>query len=164
VPPSTPPPRAWPTNALPRTGRASRSAAVAAATGFAGIAIFQVALAAGAPFGHAAWGGAHAHLSTAQRSGSAAAVVVWTAAALILLGRAGLWQSPRLATTFRLGPWFLAAASAIAAVLNFASQSHWENLIFGPLALLLAILCTTVARSSNRQRRRPQTRHRDSQP
>jgi len=41
-----------------RTGRAGRAAAVAAAIGFAGIAIFQVALAAGAPWGHAAWGGA----------------------------------------------------------------------------------------------------------
>lgn len=33
--------------------------AVVAATGFAAIAVFQVALAAGAPLGRAAWGGTH---------------------------------------------------------------------------------------------------------
>jgi hypothetical protein len=131
-----------------RTGHAGRAAAVAAAISFAGIATFQVALAAGAPWGHAAWGGAHAHLSTAQRVGSAAAVVVWTAAALIVLGRAGLWGADKLAPLFRWGTWFFATLSAIGALLNFASQSRWENFIFGPLALVLAILCVVVARSA----------------
>ncbi|HYU59686.1 MAG TPA: hypothetical protein VEK39_02900 [Solirubrobacterales bacterium] len=137
-----------------RTGRAGRAAAVAAAIGFAGIAIFQVALAAGAPWGHAAWGGAHAHLSTAQRIGSAAAVVVWTAAALIVLGRAGFWGAGKLAPLFQWGTWFLAGVSLLAALLNIASQSRWENLIFGPTALVLAILCTLVARSAADGRRR----------
>ena len=125
-------------------------AAVLAAIGFVGIAAFQVALAAGVAWGHAAWGGAHAELSTGQRICSAVAVVVWVAAALIVLGRAGFWGavSSRLRTFFSWGTWFLAAVSVLAAVLNFASQSRWENLIFGPLALLLAILCTVVARSA----------------
>jgi hypothetical protein len=136
------------------TERAGRNAAVAAAIGFVGIAIFQVALAAGAPFGHAAWGGANAHLSTAQRLGSAVAVAVWTAAALVVLGRAGLWATGELAPLFRWGTWFLAAVSAIAALMNFASQSRWENLIFGPTALALAVLCTVVARSRTDERPR----------
>jgi hypothetical protein len=131
-----------------RSEHAARVAAVLAAIGFAGIVLFQIALAAGVPWGHAAWGGAHADLSTAQRSGSAAAVVVWAAAALIVLGRAGFWGAGRLASLFRWGTWFFVALSAVGAVLNFASQSRWENLIFGPLALLLAILCTIVARSA----------------
>ena len=130
----------------PVTKRASGAAAVAAAIGFAGIAIFEVALAAGAPLGHAAWGGAHAHLSTAERISSGMAVVVWTAAALIVLGRAGLWSAGRRAALFRRGTWFLAAISAVAALMNFASHSRWENLIFGPTALVLAVLCTIVAR------------------
>jgi hypothetical protein len=131
-----------------QAGRARRAAAVAAAIGFVGIAVFQVALAAGAPWGHAAWGGAHAHLSTAQRIGSAAAVVVWTAAVLIVLARAGFWRAGKLARLFRWGTWFFAALSAIGALLNFASQSRWENFIFGPLALVLTILCIVVARSA----------------
>jgi transposase len=43
-----------------RPRRARRDAAVAAAIGCVGNAIFQIALAAGAPLGHAAWGGADA--------------------------------------------------------------------------------------------------------
>ena len=129
------------------TTSAGRKAAVAAAIGFAGIALFQVALAAGAPLGDAAWGGADADLSTAQRLASAAAVIVWTAAALVVLGRAGLWARGRLVPLFRWGTWSLVVVSVLAALANFASPSRWENLIFGPLALALAVLCTIVARS-----------------
>jgi hypothetical protein len=121
---------------------------VAAAIGFGGIAIFQLALAAGAPLGHAAWGGAHANLWTAQRIASAAVVVVWSAAAAIVLGRAGLWSVGKREHLFRRGTWFLAIVTAIAALMNFASHSHYENLIFGPLAVILAVLFTLVARGS----------------
>jgi hypothetical protein len=134
--------------------RTTRRAAVLAATGFAGVVVFQIALVAGAPWGHAAWGGADAQLSSAQRAGSAVAVVVWTIAALVVLGRAGYWGDSRLAPFFRWGTWFFAALSAVGALLNFASQSQWENAIFGPLAVLFAILCTVVARGAANARRR----------
>ncbi len=136
--------------------RVVRAAAVAAAIGFAAIAAFRLALAAGAPWGHAAWGGAHAHLSTAQRDSSAAAVI-WTAAALIVLGRARFWTTGKLTALVRWGTRFLAAASLLAAILNFASQSRWENLIFAPLAMLLAVLCTIVAGGRGRRDASPTT-------
>jgi hypothetical protein len=130
-----------------RTDQDTRIAAVAAAIVYAGIALFQAVLAAGAPLGEAAWGGAHTHLSTGERVGSAVAVFVWTAAALIVLGRAGLWAAGRHASLFRSGTWLLVAVNLIAALMDFASQSRWENAIFGPTALVLALLCTVVARS-----------------
>ena len=132
------------------TDRGGRIAAVAAAIGFACIAMFQAALAAGVPWGEAAWGGAHAHLSAAQRSGSAVAVFVWAAAALIVLGRAGFWRADSRARLFRWGTWILAAVSAVGALLNFASQSRWENFIWGPTALALAVLCAIVARTTRK--------------
>ena len=99
--------------------------------------------------GYAAWGGASAHLSTAQRSASAATVVFYAAAALIVLGRAGMLRARGNAALFRWGTWFLAVAMAIGALPNFASQSRWgETLIFGPMALVLAILCVVVARQA----------------
>ena len=128
--------------------RAARLAGAAAAVGFVGVAIFEIALAAGVPWGHAAWGGAHAHLSTAQRLGSGAAVVVWAGAAVIVLGRAGYWGRDGSSTIFRRGTWLLAAVSTLGALANFASQSRWENFVFGPLALTMAILCIIVARSA----------------
>ena len=132
-------------NLVTRSDRVARLAAVLAAIGFTFLAVFQAALAAGAPWGHAAWGGESAHLSTGQRVASAVAVIIYVAAALIVLGRAGIIWRARSAALFRWGTWFFAVAMAIGAVPNLASQSRWENFIFGPLALVLAALCIVVA-------------------
>lgn len=64
--------------------------AIAAAVGFVGIAVFQIALAAGAPLGRAAWGGSHfGTLPVGLRVGSGVAVAVWVFAAVVVLARAG---------------------------------------------------------------------------
>ena len=126
----------------------ARAAAVFAAIGFVGLAAFQAALAVGAPWGHAAWGGEAAHLSAAPRGASAIAAVVYVAATLVVLGRAGIWRAQPNAIVFRWGTWLLAVVMLLGAVPNFASQSRWENFIFGPLALVLAGLCFLVARSA----------------
>jgi len=138
-------------NLAPRN-RAARMAATLAAIGFASLAVFQLAIAAGAPWGHAAWGGENAHLSAAQQGASAVAAVIYVAAALCVLCRAGVVSRARSdAAIFRWGTWFFVAAMAIGALPNLASQSRWENFIFGPLALVLSALCFVVAR------RRPHT-------
>ena len=129
-----------------RSDPTARWAAVLAAVGFSLLAAFQAALAAGVPWGHAAWGGGSAQLSTAQQAASAVAAVVYAGAALTVLTRAGvIGRSRRNAPLVHWGTWFLAGAMAIGAVPNFASQSRWENLVLGPLALALAALCTMVA-------------------
>jgi hypothetical protein len=132
---------------LDRSPESARTAAKAAACGFAGIAAFQVALAAGAPLGRAAWGGGSAHLTTRLRVASAASVPAYAAAALVVLGRAGCWGSPRHAPLFHRATWALAGLMSVGAVANFASRSRWENVIWGPAALALALLCAVVARS-----------------
>ncbi len=76
-----------------------------------------------------------------------AARTPWLAAVLVVLGRAGLQGDKRGTRLRRWGTWFLVAVSMLAALLNFASQSRWENAIFGPLSVLLTILCAIVARS-----------------
>ena len=132
---------------LARRNRAARMAAALAAICFASFAVLQVALAAGAPWGHAAWGGENAHLSGARQVASAVAAVIYVAAALCVLCRAGVVSRARSdAAIVRWGTWFFAAAMAIGALPNLASQSRWENFIFGPLALVLAALCFVVAR------------------
>ena len=137
--------------------QAGRTAAVLAALGFLGIALFQVALAAGVDWGHAAWGGADAELSSAQRIGSAAAALIWAAAAVLVLGRAGFLGSDRSRTgSSRWGTWAAAALSGMGALANFASEPL-RKLILGILALLLAILCVVVARSPADRPRRPES-------
>jgi hypothetical protein len=136
-------------NLVAGSGRVARLAAALAAIGFASLAVFQAALAAGAAWGHAAWGGADAHLSAGERGASAVAAVIYVAATLVVLCRAGIiWPARSNAALFRWGTWFFAVAMAIGSLPNLASQSRWENVIFGPLALVLAALCIVVARAA----------------
>lgn len=126
-------------------GSLSRIAAVAAATGFVGVAIFQLSLALGAPWGHAAWGGAHAQLPAGLRIGSALSAALLLVAAFIVLGRVGYWASGVPFGVFRWGTWALVLAMTLSALGNFASSSRWENFLMGPVALLLAVPCLLVA-------------------
>ena len=83
-----------------------RAAATAAATGMAGVALFQLALALGAPLGRAAWGGTHVGtLPTELRVASGVAVLVWTCAALVVLRRAGLALLAMPMPVARWGTW-----------------------------------------------------------
>ncbi len=125
----------------------ARGVAVAAAVGSLVIAIFQAALALGAPLGRAAWGGTRTHLPRSLRIASAAAVVFWLFAALIVLGRAEFRVSPLPDTVARWGAWILVGVLLVGALMNFASSSPWERFLWGPLALVLAVLCFVLARS-----------------
>lgn len=122
-------------------------AATLAATGFFALGVFQSALAFGAPLGHAAWGGDSADLTAGQRIGSAVSVVLYVAAAAVVLARVGLSNRPRNHRLLTWTPWFLACLFAMSAVANFASQSRWENYLLGPIGVALAVLCVIVGRS-----------------
>jgi hypothetical protein len=122
-------------------------AAIAASSGFLAIAIFQVALAAGAPLGRAAWGGTNAgQLPTSLRVGSAIAVGVWTLAAAIVAGRAGIVATPFAPAFLQRGAWVLVALTLVGALMNVASPSPWERFMWAPVTLILAGLCFLVAR------------------
>jgi hypothetical protein len=121
-------------------------AAGAAAIGFLAIVVFQLALASGAPLGHAAWGGAESELPPGLRIASAFSAGFWTLAALTVLGRAG-FNIARLPQTFvRWGTWILVGVLALGALLNVASSSNWERFIWGPVVAMLAVACLVVAR------------------
>ncbi len=131
--------------------RTARRAAAATAVGFAGVVMFQIALTAGAPWGEAAWGGQPAQLPTTLRLASGAVAIFYgVIVPLIVLGRAGYGGRDGSSTVFRWGTWFLAALMVLGALLNFASQSRWENYLWGPYTVTLAILCIVVARRAAR--------------
>jgi hypothetical protein len=119
-------------------------AAVLAAAGFVVIAAFQAALALGAPLGQAAWGGRQARLQIRLRIASAVAVVFWILAALIVLGRAG-FETLLPDVVERSGTWILVGLLPVGALMNVASSSRWERYLWGPLALILALLTLVVA-------------------
>jgi hypothetical protein len=119
-----------------------RRAARAATIGFAALIAFQAALAAGAPLGDAAWGGAHANLTTGQRVGSAISVGLYLLAIVVVEGRAAGLAERR----YRWGTWIVAVVLGASAVLNVASPSLWEKALLAPVAATLAGLCIVVAR------------------
>jgi len=123
-----------------------RIAAVAAAVGFLLQAAFQAALALGAPLGSASWGGAYeGHLPMSLRIASGVAVCVYVLFALIVLGRGGFRGVPLPNGVLRWGTWVLAGLMFLGALVNFASSSGWERFGWGPVALILALLCLFVA-------------------
>jgi hypothetical protein len=123
-----------------------RIAAVAAAVGFLGLAAFQGALALGAPLGAASWGGAYeGQLPMGLRIASGVAVGVYVLAALIVLGRAGFRGVPLRYGFLRWGTWVLVGLMFVGALENFASSSVWERFGWGPVSLILALLCLFVA-------------------
>jgi hypothetical protein len=121
-----------------------RRAAQAASIGFAALAAFEAALAAGAPLGAAAWGGADAHLTTGQRVASAATAAFWLAAIAVVRGRA----TGRAERRYRWGTLGLVALLAGSALVNVASASPWERYLLAPVALVLAGLCAVVVREA----------------
>jgi hypothetical protein len=135
------------TDGSARTERPPRRlAAVAAAIGFVVLAGFQLALASGAPLGRAAWGGTYERLPTSLRIASALAVAVWALAALIVLRRGGLRISALPPAMARLGTWILVGLLSLGVIANVASRSNWERFLWGPVALILAVLCLVVGR------------------
>ena len=122
-----------------------QAAGVAAAIGCLGVAVFQVALAAGAALGRAAWGGAHERLPRNLRVASAAAAGVWVLAALTVLAAAGFEGSPIPASVADWATWVLAAFLLVGAVMNLLSRSRLERIVWGPVALVLAGLTAIVA-------------------
>jgi hypothetical protein len=112
--------------------------------------VFEAALAAGVRLGDAAWGGAHAQLTTGQRFGSAVSVLFYAAAIIIVRRRA----AGRAEHRYRGGTWALAVIFALAAFMNLASGSRWENYVMAPVALVLAALCVIVARTPTGHRGR----------
>ncbi len=105
------------------------------------VVTFQVALAAGAPFGRAAFGGANPGvLPDTLRLTSATAGVVY----LMLAGVAGTpWTG---ATLRRRSLYGAAALMGVGTVLNAASPSHLERLLWTPVTAALVVALWLAAR------------------
>jgi hypothetical protein len=116
----------------------ARGAAIVAAVLFAGLVLFQLALALGAPWGRAAYGGQNAELPTQLRITSAVAAVVWSGVALVVLKRAGLdvW-APLPASWLPVAIWVVVALLAVSIVMNAITPSAIERAIWLPVTILL---------------------------
>jgi hypothetical protein len=126
-------------------GSRSRAAAVVYAATSAGIVVFQVALAAGAPWGAYAMGGAFpGRFPVALRVAAIAQAALIIGMALVVLSRAGLMLPGWAGMTRRL-VWLVVAFAAVSVVLNLITPSAAERAIWAPVALLLLASSVAVA-------------------
>lgn len=125
----------------------AKRAAIVAATGFGIVASFQLLLALGAPWGRAALGGANeGTLPPELRVVSSVSMAILLGAALLVLGRAGLWGSERFSGLYRVGSWALVVILPLGALMNLASSSPWERFGWAPFTALLAVATFVTAR------------------
>ena len=120
-------------------------AAVAFCVVLGGLAVFQLALAMGAPLGRFAWGGAHERLPVGLRVGSLVAVFIYALFAVIVLERAGLIALIPNRSIAGIGTWVIVAYLALGVAGNAFSRSRHERFTMTPLALTLCLLALAVA-------------------
>lgn len=73
----------------------------------------------------------------------------------VLAARSGIWRSPLPGWIWRSGTWTMAAAFAAVGVHNVLGDNTVQaRLLFAPLALTMAVLCTVAARSFARAEKR----------
>ncbi|HEY9497912.1 MAG TPA: hypothetical protein VIQ78_02690 [Terrimesophilobacter sp.] len=120
-------------------------AAVVACALLGALAVFQLALIAGAPIGHLAWGGQHRVLPTRLRIGSAVSIVLYALFALVILDRAGIVSFIPWDGFVQVATWVLFGYFVLGIALNLASRSVPERAVMVPAAALLAIATFFVA-------------------
>jgi len=121
-------------------------AAILAVALIAVIVVFQLALALGAPWGAAAWGGQHPGVLPMRLriASGVAAVMIYPLVIAVVLASAGIIGDDWLPVDGTLLMWVLAALLGLGAIANFASRSRLERR-WGPVALTVALCCAIIA-------------------
>jgi hypothetical protein len=135
-------PRADRTPACHRCWTSNQIAAVLAALILAGLICFQLLLAAGAPLGHYAWGGAWRILPAPLRVASVVAAVIYLFTGAIILDAAGV--ADLVPFDSRVAVWVLAGLFGMGVLMNAISRSTKERRM-ALVALALSVLCVIVA-------------------
>jgi cell shape-determining protein MreD len=109
---------------------------------------FQIALAAGVPWGEYAMGGAFpGQFPPELRVAAVVQAVILALLALVVLARAGVALT-NWSRTSRWAIWVVVVFSAISLVLNTITPSPRERAIWMPVALIMLICSITVAVNS----------------
>lgn len=118
----------------------------------AGVVAFQLALAAGAPWGAYAMGGAFpGQFPPALRVAAVIQAILLVGLAAVVLVRAGLGAA-RWARAARWLVWLVVAYCAVGLVLNLITPSAGERAIWAPVLALLLLSSSVVAVTARQQR------------
>ncbi|WP_438354365.1 hypothetical protein [Microbacterium sp. CJ88] len=108
------------------------------------LAVFQLALALGAPLGRFAWGGQHQRLPARLRIGSVISIVIYAFIALVAWDRVGAVNV--FGDLFsQVAMWIVFAYFTLGILLNAVSRSIPERNTMVPVSLVLAALSLLIA-------------------
>jgi hypothetical protein len=109
------------------------------------VAVFQIVLALGAPYGKAAWGGAHDGVLPTRLRGASAVVglVVYPTIIAVVLSASGLIEADLVPGDGVVTMWVLAAFFLLGAIVNAVSRSRVERW-WAPVSLALALCCAAM--------------------
>ena len=126
----------------------TQTAAVVAAIALVALSLFQIALALGAPWGAAAFGGSNPGvLPTRLRITSAVAgLVVYPFIALFILDAGGILDIGLAGESAQLWMWVLTGLFAFGTLLNLISRSKVERW-WAAVSAIIAICCAQIASS-----------------
>ena len=111
------------------------------------VVVFQLALAAGAPWGQVAMGGKYPGRFPRQlRIAAVVQALVLVGLGAVVLTRAGLIFPQWLAASTWL-IWGVVAFSVLALALNLITPSKWERIIWAPVAAVMLVSSLVVALS-----------------
>ena len=123
----------------------ARVAAIVYAIATLGVVAFQIALAAGAPWGAYAMGGASpGQFTPALRVGAIIQAVLLAGMAAVILARAGLIL-PEWSRVSHWLVWIVVTLTALSLVFNLITPSAGERVIWAPTLTLLLISSLIVA-------------------
>ncbi|WP_430645128.1 hypothetical protein [Agromyces sp. GXS1127] len=110
----------------------------------AALAVFQLALALGAPIGRFAWGGQHRVLPTRLRIGSLVSIVIYAGIVLLAFDRVGAIDVvPDVVS--QVGMWVVFGYFVLGIPMNAISRSRPERLTMTPVVTALAVLSLIIA-------------------
>jgi hypothetical protein len=113
----------------------------------AGVIAFQLALAAGAPWGDYAMGGADpGQFSAALRAAAVVQAAVLGLTVVVVLARAGI-AFASWSRVSRWLVWVVVVLGVASLVMNLATPSAGERVVWAPVALILLACSLTVALS-----------------
>ncbi|HEY5846052.1 MAG TPA: hypothetical protein VIT42_04590 [Microlunatus sp.] len=118
-------------------------AAILATVVLAALAVPQILVSAGRPYGRLVWGGQHRMLPAPLRVGSAVSVVIYAGFVVVLHWCAGLIGS--LTPFIEVATWMLFAYFVIGVVIKLISRSRAERLVMTSTCTVLAVCTLLVA-------------------
>jgi len=109
--------------------------------------LFQLALAAGKPWGNLAMGGRYpGKFPAGMRVGALIQAALIAFLAIIVLSDAGV-AFPGLSSLSNILIWAAVAMSAISLVMNLIMPSKWERILWAPVAFVMTVSSLIVALS-----------------